>query len=146
MSSIPVLSGPNLNVFSYGEAGGGRTHKEITLARLKVWYRSHFGVCPILVPRVRFELTTSGLRVRCATTALPRVVVINWFYVPTLTNTGSRLTLTFSRFASFHCRSPLNIKKLVPPPRIEQGSDALQAPAMTTSAKAANKTGCIFTG
>jgi hypothetical protein len=35
--------------------------------------------------------------------------------------------------------------KLVLPPGIEPGSDALQAPAMTTSAKVANKTGCIFT-
>ena len=36
------------------------------------------------------------------------------------------------------------ILNLVPPRGIEPRSEALQATAMTTSAKAANKTGCLF--
>ena len=52
-----------------------------------------------MVPPGRLELPTSGLRVRCATIA-PRRVSRNliFFYVLTQTNTGSKLTLTFSTF------------------------------------------------
>ena len=38
----------------------------------------------------------------------------------------------------------VTILNLVPPRGIEPRSEALQATAMTTSAKAANKTGCIL--
>ena len=35
--------------------------------RLKVCCDNHFTILPYMVPAVRLELTTSGLRVRCAT-------------------------------------------------------------------------------
>ena len=44
---------------------------------LKVRCSSQLSYTPILVPRVRLELTTSGLRVRCATNCATK----GWFVI-----------------------------------------------------------------
>ena len=54
-----------------------------------------------MVPPGRLELPTSGLRVRCATIALRRDGFVNiFFYVPSRTIRGSRMTLEFTSFHS----------------------------------------------
>ena len=78
-----------LNVFIYGRGTENRT----LIDRLKADY-STFELYPHMVPPLRIELSLLGLRVRYATVTSRRDGFVNiFFYVPSWTIRGSRMTL-----------------------------------------------------
>ena len=96
-----------LNVFIYGRGTENRT----LIDRLKADY-STFELYPHMVPPLRIELSLLGLRVRYATVTSRRDGFVNiFFYVPSWTIRGSRMTLEFTRF-SFHI-VPLSFKNVL---------------------------------
>ena len=87
-----------------------------------------------MAPQVGLEPTLDTLEECCLSLRLLRYGALP------PTRTGNTLLLREPRLPiapEGHC--------LVLPPGIEPGSTVLQTAAMTTSAKVANKTGCIFT-